>query len=241
MRMAHLLDTDPGGAWVAEADGEVIGHGQALVREGIWGLSLLSVDSRHQNAGVGRALLEATLDYGSDSRGWIILASGDHRALRRYAAAGFALRPAVCAKGVPEREGLPAPGDVRPGREEDLELCDAVSRAIRGAAHGPDIDAMRRNGCTLLVDPGRGFILHREGTSKLLAAFDEASAERLLAAALRDAPAGAEVEIEPLTAGQDWAVRVAVAARLRLQPWGPLFVRGELGPLAPYIPSGPYL
>jgi GNAT superfamily N-acetyltransferase len=241
IRIAHLVGTDPAGSWVADADGVLVGVAQALVREGVWGLSLLTVDPGHQNAGVGRALLEASLAYGTGSRGWIILASGDFRAVRRYAAAGFELRPAMCANGVPERAGLPDPGAVRPGGEADLELCHEVSRTIRGGAHGPDIDVLRRTGCELLVDPGRGYALHLEGTPKLLAALDDDSATRLLGAALRAAPEGAEVQIEPLTAGQDWAVRVSVAARLRLNPWGPMFVRGELGPLAPYLPNGAYL
>ena len=33
----------PGGAWVAERDGEVVGGALAIVREGVWGLSLLVV------------------------------------------------------------------------------------------------------------------------------------------------------------------------------------------------------
>ena len=37
-RIAHLLETDPDGAWVAELDGEIVGIGLALLREGVWGL-----------------------------------------------------------------------------------------------------------------------------------------------------------------------------------------------------------
>ena len=240
-RVGHLIRTDPGGSWVAEADGAVVGAALGLVREGVWGLSLLIVDPAHQEVGLGRALLDAALDHGRDCRGWIILASSDPRALRLYASSGFDLRPAVGASGVPDKGALPDPGDVRPGTDADHELCHRVSRAVRGAAHGPDIEALRATDGQLMVDPGRGFVVHRSGTPKLLAALDEESATRLAAAALRAAPEGSEVEIQPLTAGQDWAVRVALAARLRLRPWGPVFTRGELGPLAPYLPNGSYL
>src|SRR3954453_4305386 len=71
-RIAHLLETDPGGAWVAEsADGRVVGVALALVREGIWGLSLFAVEPALQGQGVGRALLDAALGYADSARGAI--------------------------------------------------------------------------------------------------------------------------------------------------------------------------
>jgi GNAT superfamily N-acetyltransferase len=57
IRHHHLLRTDPGGCWVAEADGELVGVAEAIRREGLWGLSLLIVDPRAQSTGVGSALL----------------------------------------------------------------------------------------------------------------------------------------------------------------------------------------
>ena len=54
-------------------------------------------------------------------------------------------------------------------------------------------------------------------------------------------PPGATVNVDFLTAGQDWALPVCLAARLPLSPDGPMFAGGQLGPLAPYIPSGAYL
>ena len=47
--------------------------------------------------------------------------------------------------------------------------------------------------------------------------------------------------IDFLSQGNDWAVALALDAGLSLTPDGPTFVRGELGPLAPYLPSGAYL
>ncbi len=241
-RIAHVLGTDPGGSWVAEADGEIVGVALAIVREGVWGLSLFTTTPRHQGAGIGRRLLDATLEYGRDARGGIILATTDPRAIRRYALAGFDLWPTIDANGVPETGALPDSGAVRDGVvADDAALCHDVGRRVRGASHGPDIEAMVAAGGRLLVDPGHGFAIHRDGSPKLLAALDEGSAQRLLAASLREAAPGAEASVEFMTAGQDWAVEVCVAARLSLVPGGPVFVRGELGPMAPYLPSGPYL
>jgi GNAT superfamily N-acetyltransferase len=240
-RIAHLLGTDPGGAWVAESDGEIVGVSLGLMREGIWGLSLFTVTPGYQGAGVGRRLLEPTLEYGRDARGAIILATNDPRAIRRYALAGFDLRPTMDARGVPELSALPDSSAVRPGNAGDFALCHDVGRRVRGASHGPDIEAFVAAGGHLLVDPGRGFAIDRDGSPRLLAALDEDSAQRLLAACLRAAPPGAKVSVEFMTAGQDWAVEVCLAARLSLVPGTPVFVRGELGPMAPYLPSGPYL
>jgi hypothetical protein len=49
------------------------------------------------------------------------------------------------------------------------------------------------------------------------------------------------VEVSWLTGAQRWAVDVAVDARLELGLWGAVFVRGDVGPFAPYLPSGAYL
>ena len=68
-RIRRLIATDPGGAWVAETpDGALAGAALALVREGLWGLSLLVVDPGRQSAGVGRALLDRALAYGDTAR-----------------------------------------------------------------------------------------------------------------------------------------------------------------------------
>jgi GNAT superfamily N-acetyltransferase len=240
-RIAHLLGTDPGGSWVAETDGRIVGVSLGLMRDGIWGLSLYTVTPGFQSAGIGRRLLEPTLEYGRDARGAIILATSDPRAIRRYALAGFDLWPTMDAEGVPELSALPDSSAVRPGDSGDFALCQEIGRRVRGASHGPDIEAMVAVGGGLLVDPGRGFAIHRDGAPRLLAALDEDSAQRLLAASLRAAPAGAKVSVEFMTAGQGWAVGVCLAARLSLVPGTPVFVRGELGPMAPYLPSGPYL
>ena len=93
IRLRHLLATDPGGCWVADdEDGEPAGVAIALVREGVWGLSLLVVRPDRQSTGLGRALLDRALAYADGARGGIILASPDPRALRVYARAGPARR-----------------------------------------------------------------------------------------------------------------------------------------------------
>jgi hypothetical protein len=120
-------------------------------------------------------------------------------------------------------------------------MAAAVDRAVRGAAHGADLDALGAAGCELLAYPDRGYIAHRAGAVKLLAATDDEAAAALLRTALARMPTGGAAEVEWITARQGWAVDVAVATRLELQPSSAVFVRGDVGPLAPYLPSGAYL
>jgi GNAT superfamily N-acetyltransferase len=101
IRIGRLLGTDPGGAWVAEAGGEVAGAALAIVREGVWGLSLLIVRPESQSAGLGRELLARAWEHGSGAHGWIVLSSRDPRALRAYARLGLRLHPAMAAHGRP--------------------------------------------------------------------------------------------------------------------------------------------
>jgi GNAT superfamily N-acetyltransferase len=239
-RVAHLLETDPGGAWVAEAEGRVVGVALALVREGLWGLSLLAVEPPRQDAGIGRRLLDAALGYAGDARGAIILSSTDPKAMRRYARAGFALVPAVAAAGIVERDRLPAP-DPAIRETTHVTLTEVASRAVRGATHARDLPNTLANGARLLVHGERGFVVHTEGSPRMLAARDEDAARALLWASLAASPPGTTVQVDFMTAGQDWAVAICLEAGLALSPDGPVFVRGEVGPLRPYLPSGAYL
>ena len=242
-RQTHLLATDPRGAWVAlDEGGEVCGVALAILREGLWGLSLLAVRPDVQARGIGRRLLERAWAYGDDAgaRGRIVLSSTDPKAMRRYARLGLALRPCVAAGGIVDRSRLPAPSGAV-AASEDVERTAPISRHVRGAAHVADIPVLLDAGGRLLLHGDRGFAVHDRGTVKLLAARDDAAATDLLWACLAASVPGATVAVEFLTAGNDWAVRAALDAGLALSPEGPLFTGGELGPLAPYVPSGPYL
>lgn len=238
-RIEHLLGTDPGGCWVAEHDGRVVGAAIAIVRDGLWGLSLLVVDPGHQSRGTGRELLARAAGHGDHARGHLILSSTDARAVSAYLALGLDLRPAAAALGHPRE--VSAPDTVRAGGEDDAALIAAVDRHVRGAPHGSDIDALRGAGHRVSVFPERGYVVHRPDSVALLGARDRDAAADLLRAAL--AQAGDDgIRVEWLTADQQWAVDVCREAGLRFTlGWGALLTRGEVGPLAPYLPSGAYL
>jgi GNAT superfamily N-acetyltransferase len=242
-RVAHLQRTDPRGAWVAEAGGEIAGMALALLREGIWGLSLFGVAAAHRNRGIGRALLDAAFaEHGAGARGHLILSSESPAAMRRYARLGLELRPCVAAAGIPDRARLPFDAAVRDAGPDGIPAADAIGRAVRGAGHGADLPvALQDPGARLLLIEDRAFALLRNERITLVAGLDEDAATRALRAALAAAPAGATVSVGYLTAGQDWAVRACLDAGLALSPDGPFFTGGDLGPLRPYVPSGAYL
>jgi GNAT superfamily N-acetyltransferase len=239
VRIGRLLAADPGGAWVAERRGEVVGCALALMREGVWGLSLLVVSPGAQSSGAGRELLARAWQYGAGARGRIVLASRDPRALRSYARLGLRIHPAVAARGRPRNvQALP---EVRAGTRHDLPLTEEVDRAVRGAAHGEDLLALVEAGGELLVLPGRGYAVVRDGAVRLLAAFDEDAAATLLRACL--AAAGPhEASVEWITSAQNWAVAPCLEAGLQLRTdLGCVFLGGDVGPFRPYLPSGAYL
>jgi hypothetical protein len=120
-------------------------------------------------------------------------------------------------------------------------VVEAVSRAVRGATQAPDLPPILDSGFRLLTLADRGYALHKGGRVRLLAALDEEAARALLWAGLAASPPGATVDFDHIAAGQDWAVEVAIEARLDLSISGALFVRGDVGPLRPYLPSGAYL
>jgi GNAT superfamily N-acetyltransferase len=242
-RLDHLLETDPGGAWFAESDAGPAGAAMALVRDGhLWGLSLLVVDPAAQSRGTGALLLERTLAYGDGAPAGIVVASTDPRALRVYARAGFSLLPTLSAAGTVDRSALPDRDTaVREAGPEWLEHAGELSRLVRGATHAPDMAVSLTVGERLLHLGERGFVMHDRGSVRLLVARDEAAATALLWSALAESDASVPAEVNWMTAGQDWAMAVAVRAGLELRVTGPLCVRGPLGPLRPYLPSGAYL
>jgi GNAT superfamily N-acetyltransferase len=237
-RIRHLLATDPDGAVVATVDGAVAGFAQAFVRDDLWVLSLFGVEPSMQGKGIGRAVLDASLECGDGRRG-MIMVSRDPLAMRRYFHAGFDLHPAFVAWGPVDHDRLPPSPGVRAATADDGALVDTVDRAVRGATHGGDIAFLQTEGAELLVHDGGGYVLatHRP---LLLAATSPAVATELLAAALRRSSDGQVTEFGWATAPQQWALRVALDAGMELHPLGPVGLRGFASAPACYLPTGAF-
>jgi len=243
-RVAHLQRTDPDGCWVAELDGEIIGTALGLIREDVWGFSLFGLLPAYQGLGIGTRLYAPALEYGAGARGGIILSSSHPAAMRRYARSpGFRLIPTVGLAGAWDPRRVPTGLRCRPGDlAADRQTIEAASRHVRGASHLRDLPTLLdRPDTILLVVAGDGFACVRDGNVALLAARTAAAAADLLWGAIASGTRGGTVVIDFVTAENGWAIEVGLEAGLALSSCGPIFVRGELGTLAPFVPNGAYL
>ena len=242
-RTEHLLATDPGGSWVAERGSEMVGFATSFKRELMWILAAFAVRPGMQGWGVGRALLEPALDYGRGCLRGMLNASDDPKATRRYRAAGFTLHPQMYLRGVVDRSVLPIVEHVREGTLGDVDLMDSIDRRTRGAAHGPDHAALQQALRLVIMDrpSGSGYAyVHTDGSPVLLAATDRRSASTLAWEALAASTPGQPAVIAHVTAANEWAVDVGMAARLDLHQRGYLAVR-HMNPPTPYLPHGALL
>jgi predicted N-acetyltransferase YhbS len=238
--LRRFVQRDPDGAWVATDGDSVVGMAASVRRASFWGLSMLFVDPARQTQGLGRQLLDAGLASASGARVRMILSSSDPRALRRYSQAGLAIHPTVEARGTIDRKAIPDDLSARPGDASDLNLVASVDAGLRGS-RAEDVEYLLGVGAMMqVIDRGaaRGYVVHRQQRLLMLGATDRATACGLLWRFL--AEAGAEAEIWGLTSQQNWAVNVALAARLEVVPFGALFVAGREQPPGPWLPSSWY-
>jgi GNAT superfamily N-acetyltransferase len=239
-RTRHLLDTDAPGCWVAEREGEMLGFATSFRRDTTWILATFAVRHDVRGRGLGKALLTTALDHGRGALRGMLSATDDPRALRRYRLAGFDLHPQMELSGLVDRSALPYVDRVREGTPGDVALMDSVDRATRGAAHGPDHELLLEALRAIVVDhrTGEGYAYVDDRGIALLAATTRGTATDLLWTAL--AEAGAEARVPHVTAANQWAIDVGMAAGLSLRTRGYLGVRG-MRPPAPYIHHGSLL
>lgn len=245
-RTRHFLRTDPGGSWVADDDGLIVGMSQSFVREGYWVLSQLGAVPGRQGRGLGRELLRLAHSHGQGDGPGTIQCSRDPKAMALYAGLGFSLHPVVAAWG-PLRPGAVsrAPDVTRHEREgiteAHLDIVTSIDRAARGSARTVDMEMMSsEEGARLLLHEDRAYAVAKDDRIVTLGARDEESAALVLRTMLAEVPPGETVEVNWLTSGQQWAIAVLIQAGVELQPYGPVMVRVMPGPPRPYIPNGGY-
>ena len=242
-RTRHVLATDPDGCWVAEVDGEVVGCALSRVRELMWILSSFAVLPGHQGLGIGTQLLGAALHHGRGCLRGMFASSADPRAVRRYRQAGFSLHPQMSLRGRVDRTLLPVVDRVREGSAADVDLMDSVDRRTRGAAHGPDHEPLLAQFRLVVCDrsTGSGYAyVDPSGAPVLLAATNRRTATDLMWECLASSPEDGEVAVNHVTAANEWAIDVGLAARLEVHQWGYLAAR-HMAPPVPYLHHGSLL
>jgi GNAT superfamily N-acetyltransferase len=240
-RTRHLVEHDPGGCWVAEDDGGIVGIATSFRRETLWCLATYAVLPRRQGQGIGKPLLAAAMTHGRGCTRAMLSASSDPRAARIYRQAGFDLHPQMFLAGTVDRTAIQVVEKVREGSAADVDLMDSLDRAARGAGHGVDHALMQRTWRLLVSDTttGSGYAyLDERGRLGLLAASNRRTATRLLWSALAEGPE--EAAVPHVTAANQWVLDVGFAAGLRLHQDGYLGLRG-MKPPAPYVHNGALL
>jgi len=158
-----------------------------------------------------------------------------------YTSAGFSLHPAVIGYGTVSPGTVNRDQRVRHADAQQVDVVDAVDRHVRGSARSIDIVAMLKEpGCRLLLLEDRGYAVAKDDRIVTLGARDEEAATALLKTALAEMGGGKVVQVNWLTAKQQWAIRSLVTSGVELSPYGPMMVRGLSDPPYPYIPSGGY-
>ncbi len=245
-RAEHLLGTDPGGCWVAEAEGEMLGLALSFTRELTWFLASYAVapgqqgQQGQQGQRIGDQLLDATLAHGRGCLRGMLNSSSDPVAARRYRLAGFELHPTMSLTGTVDHTVVPDLGRVRAGTSGDRDQLDSVDRRVRGSAHGPDHEFLARQLHLLVIDDTRGSgyaYVDATGSPAVVAATDRRTASLVLWAALASAAPGSEVAVSHVSAANQWALDVGLAAGLVVRPDGYQVLR-QLKPPSPYLPHG---
>jgi GNAT superfamily N-acetyltransferase len=241
VRARHLLGTDPAGSWVAERDGEMLGFATSYRRDLTWFLATYAVRPHLQGQGLGRVLLDAALTHSRGCLRGMISSSRDPRAFRRYRQSGFTLHPQMFLHGRVDRSALPVVEHVRDGSEADFDLLDSLDRRRRDAAHGPDHAVLLAQNRLVVTDrpSGSGYAyITPEGKPAVVCASDRRTATSLLWEAV--ASATDQLTIPHVTAANEWAIDVGLAAGLSVDTAGYLAVRG-MKPPAPYLHHGALL
>lgn len=242
-RARAAIATDPGGCWVADVDGEVVGGAVSRVRELMWILASFAVRPDLQGRGIGTELLAAAMHHGRGCLRGMFSASADPGAVRRYRLAGFDLHPQMTVAGVVDRAALPVVDRVREGSEADIDLMDSIDRQTRGAAHLGDHELLLAQFRLVVSDhsTGSGYAyVDTDGSPTLVAATNRRTATKLLWEALASSTPGEQVSAHHITPANAWALDVGLAARLAIHTNGYLCVR-QMKPPAPYLHHGSLL
>ena len=242
-RARAALATDPGGCWVAEVDGEVVGGAVSRVRELMWILASFAVRPDLQGRGIGTQLMAAAMHHGRGCLRGMFAASADPGAVRRYRLAGFDLHPQMLLAGVVDRSAIPVVDRVREGTAADFDLLDSVDRRTRGAAHLSDHELLLAQFRLVVTDhtTGSGYAyVDEDGVPTLIAATNRRTATRLMWEALASSRPEEQISVRHITAANAWALDVGLAARMAIHQNGYLCLR-QMSPPTPYLHHGAVL
>ncbi|MBD0292284.1 MAG: GNAT family N-acetyltransferase [Jiangellaceae bacterium] len=234
--VAHFLEHDAPGCWAADDAGSLAGVALSSRRDLLWCLARLTM--RPEAAGMTAPLLEAALGYSRGCLRGLAVLDDDPATARCVRLAGFTLHPTMRLSGQVDRAALPIVDGVREGTDGDRALVQSTDRQVRGAARGPDHEPLLTGASLLVCDitTGSGYAFHHDGTPIAVAATRRDVGRRLLWEVLARGGPQRTMHVARLSAEQDWATDVGLAAGLGLHVGGYLALR-HMRPPAPYLPA----
>lgn len=145
-QLASLFITHPAiFGVVAESAGRVVGSNFLDERNPIRGLGPITVDPGSQARGIGRRLMEATLERGRAAAGIRLLQDAfNTRSIALYGSLGFDVKePILLVSGTPTSKP-PSDVEVRPLGSEDLAACAALCTRVHGFERSHELsDALK--------------------------------------------------------------------------------------------------
>jgi L-amino acid N-acyltransferase YncA len=186
--------------------------------DSVGGVGPISVDASFEGRGIGRALMQAVLDYAKQNsieQVRLLQDSFNVRSLSLYASLGFDVRESI---GVMEaRPATTADSSVRPLMEKDLPAIDDLSRRIYKVSRQGEIAAAAPHGFPVFVREHAGQItgywmpgLFGHGLAET-----EADALALIGQAARQIPPEFAVFFCPLSLGNLYRAALKSGHRLR--------------------------
>ena len=158
--VARMLLTSPASyGVVAEEDGRFLGCCFIDMRPPVAGIGPVAVDPAIQNRGVGRLLMQTSIDYAmaQDTLSIRLVQAAYHnRSLCLYTRLGFQSRALLSVMQGPPLS-IHFPGyDVRLATQADIPACDRLCRQVHGFARSGELgDAISANAARVVEHLGR--------------------------------------------------------------------------------------
>jgi predicted N-acetyltransferase YhbS len=157
--VGQMLANDGCVGLVAERDGEVLGSAFIDERSPIAGIGPVSVDPGAQDAGVGRALMEAALERQRDRQAAgvrLVQTAYHYRSLALYLKLGFDVRETLSVvAGTPPAQSFPGLS-VRPAAAHDVSVCGELCTRVHGHDRSGELrDAIDAGTARVVERPGR--------------------------------------------------------------------------------------
>jgi len=153
---------------VAELDGRIAGSNCLDERSAITGVGPITIDTKAQNRGIGRALMRAVMDRSRESGRpgiRLVQAAFHNRSLSLYTKLGFdPVEPLSVMQGTPLKKRIEG-FVVRPATAADLEACNRLCQNVHGHHRGGELADALQQGRAMVVERGGRITGYTSGTA----------------------------------------------------------------------------